>query len=69
MLIRTPAVKLFCQATIGRRKKPLTLLYNPINKSLDPLVCQGCGDGTYQIHFCDELHLLCSQYRPSCPVC
>ena len=69
MLIRTPAVKLFCQATIGRRKKPLTLFYNPINKSLDPLVCEGCGDGTYQIHFCDGLHLLCSQCRPSCPVC
>ena len=26
MLIRTPAVKLFCQATIGRRKKPITPL-------------------------------------------
>ena len=43
MLIRTPAVKLFCQATIGRSRKPFTLFYNPIDKSLDPLVCNGCG--------------------------
>ena len=69
MLIRTPAVKLFCQATIGRRKKPLTFFYNPIDKSLDPLVCAGCGDGTVQIHFCDQLHLLCPQCGRKCPVC
>lgn len=69
MLIRTPAVKLFCQATIGRRKKPVTLFYNPIDKSLDPLVCEGCGDGTYQIQFCDQLHLLCPRCGQHCPVC
>jgi len=61
MLIRTPAIKLFCRATIGRRQQPLTLFYNPIDKSLDPLVCSVCGEGTYQIHFCDHLHLRCSQ--------
>jgi hypothetical protein len=69
MLIRTPAVKLYCQATIGRRKKPFTLFYNPINKSLDPLVCDGCGQPTTSIHFCDRLHLLCSGCAPACPVC
>jgi hypothetical protein len=69
MLIRTPAVKLFCRAAIGRRKINFPLYYNPIDKSLDPMVCAGCGDGTYQIYFCHKLHLLCPQCRPSCPVC
>ncbi len=69
MLIRTPAVKLLCNATIGRRQKPLTLYYNPIDKSLDPLVCAGCGDGTYQLHFCGQLHPLCPRCAPHCPLC
>lgn len=69
MMIRTPAVKLFCQATIGRRKKPLTIVYNPIDKSLDPLVCDGCGDGIYHIQFCDGLHLLCASCTRKCPIC
>jgi hypothetical protein len=69
MLIRTPAVKLFCKATVGRRQKPLTLYYNPIDKSIDPLVCSGCGGGTYQVLFCDHLHLLCPSCAGKCPVC
>ncbi|MGA6925267.1 MAG: hypothetical protein WBY88_06270 [Desulfosarcina sp.] len=69
MLIRTPAVKLFCRATVGRRKKPLTIVYNPIDKSLDPLVCDGCGDGTYAVQFCDGLHVLCAAWARKCPVC
>jgi hypothetical protein len=62
LLIRTPAVKLFCRATIGRRPKNLTLSYNPIDKSLDPLVCTNCGEGSYQIAFNGQLD-------PICPVC
>ena len=69
MLIRTPAVKLFCKATIGRRKKAFSLFYNPIDKSLDPLVCDGCGRGTDYVHFCDRQHLLCPECARGCPVC
>jgi hypothetical protein len=69
MLIRTPAVKLLCNATIGRRQKPLSFYYNPIDKSLDPLVCGGCGDGTYHLYFCGNLHPLCSGCAPKCPLC
>lgn len=69
MLIRTPAVKLFCRAAIGRRTQQVTFFYNPIDKSLDPLVCAGCGEGTYQIHFCDHHHLLCPQCGQKCPLC
>ncbi len=69
LLIRTPAVKLFCRASIGRRQKALTLFYNPIDKSLDPAVCSGCGEGTYTIHLCNQLHLLCPHCGQNCPAC
>lgn len=69
MLIRTPAVKLLCSAVSGRRQRPVPLYYNPIDKSLDPLVCAGCGDGTHQIHFCRDLHPLCPRCAPQCPLC
>jgi len=69
MLIRTPAVKLFCEATVGRRKRQLTLFYNPVNKSIDPLVCEGCGNGIAHIIFCDQLHSLCPRCGQSCPAC
>lgn len=69
MLIRTPAIKLFCKAIIGRRKKAFTLLYNPIDKSLDPLACDGCGQGATSLHICDRLHLLCPQCTGGCPAC
>jgi hypothetical protein len=63
MLIRTPAVKLFCRAAIGRRRQPFTLYYNPIDKSIDPVACAGCGEGTYQVQFDNHRHLLCPQCR------
>ena len=69
MLIHTPAVKLFCNASIGRRKKAFTLFYNPIGKSLDPLVCEGCGNISNHIHFCKQMHLLCPQCANNCPAC
>ncbi|MFZ0240784.1 MAG: hypothetical protein WAL90_03985 [Desulfobacterales bacterium] len=69
LLIRTPAIKLLCNATIGRQQKTLTLYYNPIAKSLDPLVCGACGEGTYSLHFCDNLHLLCPRCASKCPLC
>jgi hypothetical protein len=69
MRINTPAVKLFCQATMGRKQIPVTAYYNPVGKVLDPLVCEGCGTGTYQANFCDRSHLLCSSCSFDCPVC
>ena len=61
-LIRTPAVKLFCKADIGRRQKHFTLFFNPITKSIDPLLCAKCSEETFQVHFNKLLH-------PCCPQC
>jgi uncharacterized small protein (DUF1192 family) len=69
MLIRTPAVKLFCKAAVGRRHKAFSLFYNPIDKSLDPLVCDGCGNTATSIRFCNRMHLLCPQCQTGCPAC
>jgi hypothetical protein len=69
MRIRTPAVKILYEASVGRKQKPLSMLYNPATKSMDPLVCDGCGDSTYTIRFCDRLHALCPACSGKCPVC
>ena len=62
MLISTPAIKILYKTSIGRKRKNLSLIYNPVTKSVDPLVCQECGKSTTNIHFGDHLHLLC----PAC---
>ena len=69
MLIRTPAIRVLYRISIGRNNKNFSLTYNPITKSIDPLVCQGCGRSVTGIYFCDHLHLLCSVCSNKCPVC
>lgn len=69
MMIRTPAVKLLYNASIGKKEKRLTFIYNPVTKSVDPLCCEGCGISTFQIAFCNSLHLLCPTCVKKCPVC
>ena len=69
MLISTPAIKILYKASIGRKRKNFSLIYNPVAKSVDPLVCQGCGRSATSIYFCDRLHLLCPACRNRCPVC
>jgi hypothetical protein len=69
LLIRTPAVKILCEVHIGREKKPMSLIYSPMTKTLDPLVCDGCGRGTTSISFCPRHHVLCSRCQERCPVC
>jgi len=69
LLIRTPAVKILCEVHIGRQKKPMSLIYSPMTKTLDPLVCDGCSHGTTSISFCPRHHALCSRCQERCPVC
>lgn len=69
MLVNTPAVKVLCYVLIGKRRKNISLVYNPVTKALDPLVCQGCGKSITSICFCDHLHLLCPACGEKCPLC
>lgn len=69
MLINTPAVKVLYNMSIGRTRKNISLIYNPVTKALDPLVCQGCGKSITSVYFCNQLHLLCSMCSEKCPLC
>jgi len=67
--VRTPAVKVLYEASVGRKRKQLSMNYNPVVKSMDPLICDGCGDSSYTIRFCDRLHVLCPVCSGKCPAC
>ncbi len=67
--IRTPAVKILYRTSFGRKQKRLSMIYNPVTKSMDPLVCDGCGDSSFTIRFCDHLHILCPACSAKCPRC
>lgn len=69
MLIRTPAVKILYRLAVGRNYQNLSLIYNPVTKSIDPLVCQGCGKSITRVSFCNHFHLLCFMCNKGCPVC
>ncbi len=69
MQIRTPAVKILYRISVGRKQKQLSMIYNPVSKSMDPLVCDGCGNSTFNIRFCNHLHVLCPACATNCPVC
>jgi hypothetical protein len=69
MLIRTQAVKVLYRLSVGRKQHRLTLIYNPANKSMDPMVCKGCDASTFSVNFCRYLHPLCPNCSHECPVC
>ena len=68
-LIRTPAVKILYRIAVGRRKTCVSMIYNPLTKTVDPLVCAGCGQGTLNLRFCENLHPLCPMCGSACPAC
>lgn len=66
--INTPAVKVLYRASVERSQKTLALLYNPVTRLMDPLVCEGCGKSITSIYFCNHFHLLCSWCHKRCPL-
>ncbi len=46
MLIHTPAVKLMTRLQVGKANRSVSLVYNPITRGLDPLVCPLCHENT-----------------------
>jgi len=69
MFINTPAIKILFRASIGKKNKNLSLTYNPVTKTIDPLVCEGCRKSTTHVYFCNHLHLLCQVCGCNCPLC
>ena len=68
MLIRTQAVKVLYRLSVGRKQHRLTLIYNPANKSMDPMVCKSYGNSTFSVNFYRYLHPLCPNCSRECPV-
>ncbi len=69
LLVRTPTVKILYRLAIGRQHRDQTLIYNPLTRAVDPLVCEGCGTNLKVAHFCDRRHILCPACRGACPRC
>jgi hypothetical protein len=69
LLVATPAVKVLLRVAIGRKQKAISAFYNPVTKTMDPLVCEGCQGSATQLSFCDRAHLLCLECTGRCPVC
>ena len=69
MFIRMPTVRVLYRVTAGKQKTSLPLTYNPLTRSIEPVVCQGCGRSMSTIYWCHNSHLLCYECRHNCPVC
>lgn len=69
MVISTLAIKILYRTSIGKKSKNLSLIYNPVTKSIDPLVCEACGRSVTNVHFCAHPHLICQVCSNRCPVC
>jgi len=67
-LIRIPVVKIIYRLSAGKSQKTLSLIYNPVTHSLDPIVCQGCGKNIRNIYFSHHLHVLCSSCNKKSPL-
>jgi hypothetical protein len=69
MIVSMPALQVLCRVSIGKKQKSIPLFYNPVTKSMDPAVCDGCGASAARIALCDRFHLLCPTCAARCPIC
>lgn len=65
MLIRTPAVKLLVRFEVGKNRKTIPFLFNPVVRNADPTVCGRCGQSTYKVHVFRDLTVLCPECSQS----
>lgn len=59
LLVSTPCVRVSVTLFSGRSTKTFPVIYNPVTKQLDPLVCSRCGASTYTAGLSDSLDLCC----------
>ncbi len=55
----TPCIKVLYQLSVGKKRKALSLYYNPLTKCMEPVVCRHCSGSTYSVAFSDNLDELC----------
>ncbi len=59
MIIRSPAKKIVCKLSVGKKARRLFLTYNPVARSIEPLACARCEKNIRHIHFSNNLEPLC----------
>jgi hypothetical protein len=68
--ISSPCIKILAEILSGRQKSTISIIYNPVIKQLDPIVCRSCGDSTYSAGCCDKMHINCPDcLKNGCMVC
>ena len=70
LAVTTPCVKVFVTLVSGRQKKKMSMIYNPVTKLMDPMVCRSCNMSTYALGLCGNLHLNCAVcLEQGCSLC
>jgi hypothetical protein len=70
LAVTTPCMKVFITLISGRQTKKVSMIYNPVTKQMDPMVCQSCGMSTYALGLCGKLHINCAAcLEQGCSLC
>jgi len=70
LAVRTPCVKVFATLVSGHQKSNGSMMYNPVTKQMDPMVCQSCGMSMYSLGLCKNMHLNCiTCLNQGCTLC
>ena len=68
--ILSPCIKILTEVLSGRQKASISIIYNPVSKQPDPLVCKSCGDSSYTVGVCDNMHVICPEcLQNGCKFC
>ena len=70
LAVTTPCVKVFATLVSGHQKINVSMMYNPVTKQMDPMVCQSCGVSMYSLGLCKNMHLNCiTCLNKGCTLC
>jgi hypothetical protein len=70
LAVTTPCVKVFATLVSGHQKIDVSMMYNPVTKQMDPMVCQSCGMSMYSLGLCKNMHLNCiTCLNQGCTLC
>jgi len=60
-----PVVQILAQCKIGRLQRSVSLVWNPVTRKLDPMVCERCGQTSSTFHPAEKK----SRVELVCPAC
>ncbi len=63
IMIRTPAKKIICKLSVGRKTRQVSFIYNPLSRAIEPPACALCDKTIDHIHFNANLEMICFECR------